>query len=597
MATNTHSYEAYWTGDAAGTYEYSTNITMEEMNAPVSTQAILFITLSFPAFLLCVAPMIWHFRQANVAAGSLILWIVLHNLFNCINPLIWPRDNLTEWWDGAILCDIQIRLQVGSYVGLTASLALVLRKLANVMDTRNITVSTSHKSKVKAKIWEVFWCWGVPLLLMGIYYVTQYNRYAIVGIAGCWSVHDASWPSMVISFMWSAVGIVIDSYWAGKSHLLLISNHPTNHATALLIWRLYRYRREFHRLVAARNTTSSRFIRLFLVSLIVISFYLIYTIVLLIQMAGRLHDHYSWDRVHDPERWNRITREPGLGKISIEKWVQIATGFIIFGFLGTGVDANAHYRGLLVFIGAGKIWPSLLPGSANRRRPTSFTAPRSWTTYFSSKAKKMSWFGASDSTQSTSTSADFKNDTWTASTYNNPVALDSIPRLHSVTTQDTLISQKNDGELPSQKHDHPPSPSASPTPPRPTFFSRYFTRPSLNGPLLPLFSYRNITEINSKSSNPSTNPTDPTNPSTTDATTTGDRNTNPTKPPTPTLPSGVHTRAWAEDISSSPPSAGINNEGHGHGRSVHVVREVHQQRDKKRGGEFERVGREMRDWA
>ena len=243
MATNTHSYEAYWTGDAAGTYEYSTNITMEEMNAPVSTQAILFVTLAFPAFLLCVAPMIWHFRQANVAAGSLILWIVLHNLFNCINPLFWPRDNLTEWWDGAVLCDIQIRLQVGSYVGLTASLALVLRKLANVMDTRNITVSTSHKSKVKAKIWEVFWCWGVPLLLMGIYYVTQYNRYAIVGIAGCWSVHDASWPSMVISFMWSAVGIVIDSYWAGKSHLLLISNHPTNHATALLIWRLYRYRR------------------------------------------------------------------------------------------------------------------------------------------------------------------------------------------------------------------------------------------------------------------------------------------------------------------------------------------------------------------
>ncbi|KAH6848483.1 pheromone B alpha 2 receptor [Alternaria rosae] len=520
--------------------------------------------------------MIWHFRQTNIAAGSLILWIVLHNLFNCINPLIWPRDNLTEWWDGRILCDIQIRLQVGSYVGLTASLALVLRKLAHVMDTRNMTVSTSHKSKVKAKIWEVFWCWGVPLFLMGIYYVTQYNRYAIIGIAGCWSVHDASWPSMVISFMWSAVGIVIDSYWA-----------------SLLIYRLYRYRREFHRLVAARNTTSSRFIRLFLVSLIVISFYLIYTIVLLIQMAGRLTDKYSWDRVHDPERWNTITRTPSMGHISIEKWVQIATGYIIFLFLGTGVDANAHYRRILISMGAGKIWPSLLPGSANWRRPTSFSAPHSWTSYFSSRAKKMLCFGTSDSTRSSSTSTDFKNDTWTASTYNS-VALDAVPRLHSVTTQDTLISKKNDQDTPLQKHNQSTSPSlsASPTPPRPTFFTRYFTRPSLNGPILHLFSYRNITEINSKSSNPSTKST---NPSTTTATITTD--TNPTKPPTPTLPSGVHTRAWAEDISSSPSSAGITNEAHSHGRSVHVVREVHQQRDKKRGGEFERVDREMRDWA
>jgi hypothetical protein len=213
--------------DATGTYTYNASaITSEQMSAPITIMAIIYPIISAPACILCLAPMVWHFRQANIAAGSLIAWILFHNFFNSINPLIWPRDNLLEWWNGQIWCDVQVRFQVGSYVGLTASLTLVLRKLAHVLDTRNITVSTSHGSKVKAKVWEVFWCWIVPFIFMAVYYVVQSVRYAIIGIAGCWSLHDGSWPSMVLGFMWSAVGILFATYWACKFHLLPHSTSP-----------------------------------------------------------------------------------------------------------------------------------------------------------------------------------------------------------------------------------------------------------------------------------------------------------------------------------------------------------------------------------
>jgi pheromone a factor receptor len=163
--------------------------------------------------------MIWHFRQANIAAGSLILWIALHNFFNSVNALIWPRDNVLEWWDGPIWCDIHVRIQVGSYVGMTASVAMVIRKLAIVMDTRNMTVSTSRNSKIKAKIWEVVWCWVVPGFFIALYYVVQPVRYMIYGIVGCLSAHDSSWPSVVLGFMWPTIGMLFASYWACKSHL------------------------------------------------------------------------------------------------------------------------------------------------------------------------------------------------------------------------------------------------------------------------------------------------------------------------------------------------------------------------------------------
>ncbi|KAF1838993.1 Pkinase-domain-containing protein [Decorospora gaudefroyi] len=466
--------------------------------APLSFQAILFPALAFPAWILCLSPMVWHFRQGNIAAGSLVTWIALNNFFNAINALIWPRDNILDWWDGNVWCDINARIQVGSTVGLAAATVMVVRKLARVMDTRNITVSSSRGSKVKEKVWEVVWCWGYPLVIIVVYYVVQPVRYMIYGIIGCKSAYDTSWLSVVLSFMWPPITMAFAAYWA-----------------ALLVWRLYRYRREFHRLVAARNTTSSRFIRLFIISMVVIFVYTIYAIYWLILFINVAQDPYSWSNVHDPTKFNTIIRIPVGGKVDMNKWVQIATGYVIFALFGTGVDAHNLYKRLLVSMGAGKVWPSLyVESTSGSRTPHSFTAAKEWTSSLGSKAKSMLWSSKSDST-------------YGGTTRNNSVAMGSIPHLHNVATQDTLLRQKDNA-------------SARPLTPK-SFFKRVFTRMARGSPVLSFSSYRNIAEV---------------------ATTDTDRSATVSSPP------GFHAHAWAA-------------EDHAVGRvsdvdGVHIIREVHQ---------------------
>lgn len=183
---------------------------------PLHPAAIVFPLLAFPAWILDIAPLIWHFSQHNIAAGSLILWLVLVNFFNSISPLIWPRDNTQDWWDGNVFCDIVVRIHVGCIVGLTASVAMIMRKLAKVMDTRNITVSSSKNEKVKERALEVLWCWGYPCVMMVIYYIVQPVRYFIFGISGCVVAYDSSWPSVVLCWMWGPITMCFCAYYAGK---------------------------------------------------------------------------------------------------------------------------------------------------------------------------------------------------------------------------------------------------------------------------------------------------------------------------------------------------------------------------------------------
>lgn len=201
---------------------------MSAPEAPLYLQAIILPLLAFPSWILCLPPLIWHFRQGNIAASSLILWTVLLNFFNSINPLIWPRDNYEEWWDGKGWCDINVRLQVGAMVGTAGSTVMIVRKLANVMDTGNITVTSGRNSKLREKIWEVVWCWGYPLIVIILYYIVQPARYLIYGISGCISAFDVSWPGIILIPMWAPITMFVAAGYACRSTHPTLLQHGTN---------------------------------------------------------------------------------------------------------------------------------------------------------------------------------------------------------------------------------------------------------------------------------------------------------------------------------------------------------------------------------
>ncbi|KAJ4302857.1 a-factor receptor [Kalmusia sp. IMI 367209] len=437
-----------------------------EDSYPLYPQAVALPILAFPAWILCILPMVWHFSQRNIAAGSLILWMIVLNFFNSINPIIWPNDNMANWWNGEGLCDIEVHVQVGAVVALAACTAVIARRLANVMDTSNITMVSSQRSVLIEKLLEIGFCWVYPIIMMITYYIVQPFRYFLFGISGCVAAFSSSWPSLVVVWMWGCITTLVAAFYAG-----------------LLAFRLYHYRREFHRLIAARNTTKSRFMRLFLMALVVVILLLPYSFFILYQLASTIVTSYSWSSVHGPD-WNTVVKVPSYGVVRFDRWGEVAAGYILFILFGTGTDANNTYKRMLCCIGLGKIFPSLYvireSGSAT---PSGNTFGKRLTSSWSSKAKSL--FSKSGSIAETSHIESFTSST-----------------VHPVSTND------NDPILPPRQGNEKASTKKS-------LMRGLIGRRPANRSILPIYSEATSHEISSLD-----------------------------KSPTESVPSGVYARAW-----------------------------------------------------
>jgi hypothetical protein len=192
-------------------------LTLKMINKyPLYTSAILVPILSCIAVILDVPPMIWHMRNHNIGASALIFWLVTLNLINFCNALIWPRDNISEWWNGGIFCDIQVRLIMGATIGgLPGATLCIMKALARVLDSKRTIVSCGVEDRRRQCFLDSLLCFGLPAFVMVVMYIVQGGRYFIFGISGCDIPIDRSWPSAVILFIWPPIILLISSYYSG----------------------------------------------------------------------------------------------------------------------------------------------------------------------------------------------------------------------------------------------------------------------------------------------------------------------------------------------------------------------------------------------
>ena len=182
-----------------------------------SPEAVLLPVLALLAVVLTVPPFAWHLKNRNIAACSLIFWVSLDNVFVFTNALIWPTDDIKNWWDGAGLCDVQIKLNWAASVGASGALASIMRNLAKVMDVDRATFIPSPRQRKRQAIIDLLWCFALPVYVMAVDYVVQSSRYYIFTISGCTPSIDSSWLSIVLIFIWAPLVCVVDSYYCGKS--------------------------------------------------------------------------------------------------------------------------------------------------------------------------------------------------------------------------------------------------------------------------------------------------------------------------------------------------------------------------------------------
>ncbi|KAH0555853.1 hypothetical protein GP486_006203 [Trichoglossum hirsutum] len=240
-----------------------------------------------------------------------------------MNSLIWPTGDVSNWWDGAILCDIQAKLFWATYSGDAGSLAAIMRNLARVMDVNRGALIPTKAQRKREIIIEVTYCFAYPIFHIATHYIVQTNRYYIFEIVGCTASWDWSWPTIVLIYIWPSIFCVIGSYY-----------------TILVVVRLYKYRRQFNAILnsSASKYTKSRFLRLFILSLILLAVYLPMNGFVFFENMNHPMMAYSWSAVHGPDWWT-IYMVPTGGVVRFDRWVSIVSGFGIFLFFGLGKDA------------------------------------------------------------------------------------------------------------------------------------------------------------------------------------------------------------------------------------------------------------------
>ena len=192
---------------------------MDGQSFSLSPGAIAVPLLACITLILDIPPLVWHIKNHNVAAAGLVSWIILNLFFGFINALIWPTDDVAGWWKGFILCDIEVKLVLASSVGIPGCLACIMKKLAAILDTSNTVLTPSSAQRWRQLIIDLFLCFGFPLYMVIIHYVVQPNRYYIYSIAGCVISFDASWPSVVLVWIWPPILSLLGVCYSGKKFL------------------------------------------------------------------------------------------------------------------------------------------------------------------------------------------------------------------------------------------------------------------------------------------------------------------------------------------------------------------------------------------
>ncbi|KAK6437861.1 a-factor receptor [Oleoguttula sp. CCFEE 5521] len=329
--------------------------------------AVLLSVFALLISLLIIPPMLWHARNRNIGATSLIAWILILNIQIVINALIWRNDDTSSWFSGAGLCDIEVKVQVASGVGFPSSAACVLRALAGVMDTERTSMGKTRAQKKRGYAIDLLWCVGFPALQMLFHYIVQPSRYYIWGISGCVPSVSNSWVTDLLIIAPPVAWVLICAVYA-----------------VLILIRLHRYRRNFSTFLANSNTNTSRFLRLFVLCIFWLLVSLPLHAFILYTQTYIPHEPYSWATLHSAENWSKVEMTLSDDTARYIVYIWLGSGVAVFMFFGWGRDAAKMYRQGLVALGLGYFFPGMRDPRVGSRRQHSMANTLSSVT---SKAK------------------------------------------------------------------------------------------------------------------------------------------------------------------------------------------------------------------
>lgn len=298
---------------------------------PLHASALAVPLVAVFACLASALPMIVHLKAKNLAASVLTLGITILNLQNFVNALIWASKDVNSWWNGKILCDIEVKLYIGIGVAANGAIASLFRQISIVLDTERMTAMPSPGQHRVRLAFEVCLCLIVPTLVMAAHCLVQTDRYWLRNSAGCVPSFDNCWPTPFLIFLWPMVLCLVGSFYCIISMI-----------------RLWRHRKQMSAVLSnTPGVNASRFFRVFALAFTLILAYCPVAVFIFVENVRVPMHRYSWSYTHPPDFSERIKIVSTPQQPPFDRWAQIATGYLLFGFFGLGQDATQMYKGWL----------------------------------------------------------------------------------------------------------------------------------------------------------------------------------------------------------------------------------------------------------
>jgi pheromone a factor receptor len=259
-------------------------------------------------------------------------------------PLIWPTGELEGRWNGAGLCDVEVKLNLASSAAIPGALICIFRQLALILDTDNTTLAPSRGQRRRSLVFEVLGCILCPLYMVVVHFTVQPYRYYIFAMSGCVPCIDSSWPGIILIFI---PPLLLCAIAAGYC--------------ALVVVRLLKYRQQFSTILALSPSklNKTRFLRLFILSTTSIVIFLPIAVYVFTRNLGHWKSPFSWSRVHSEDWPKLIVRVKTQGSVNFDRWITVGIGYAAFLFFGFGSDATKMYGAWLLGLGLGRFFPKL----------------------------------------------------------------------------------------------------------------------------------------------------------------------------------------------------------------------------------------------
>ena len=288
---------------------------------------ILVPALALPSCLLCLLPMIAHAKSRSFAATVLAFATMVLNLQIFVNAIIWHESDPEKWWDGRILCDVEVKLFLGLAVAVMGSIISILRQMAAILQPDEMGAIQSSRQRRWHVAFELSFCILMPLLVMTAHYVVQPSRYRITTISGCTPSFDNSLIGILLIWTWPMFVCLLGAVYCG-----------------ICISRLRRQRREMAAILSnVPSTTRSRFTRLFSLSTVLLVLYVALVVCSVFgNLSNGLHP-FNWNFIYPHDWRNRIYKVP-LVLIPVDRWIEIGSGYMCFAFFGLGHEAMELYK-------------------------------------------------------------------------------------------------------------------------------------------------------------------------------------------------------------------------------------------------------------